>query len=232
MLLQHSTHDPLRCSLWCESHYTALLHLKRWWLWLSWCLHNFSSSLSALEILMYWGKPLNKNAPSMCANHPCKSSASAPPPQNKKTSYFLPRGFPEWIPEVHPTYISFKQCSEARHRFRQQRSKSNFVILITLQNDVRHPCSISFNFKYHVLHFGNRLHRSVWRLSQALQLVHADFPRHASERLFLRIPALGLSMLLYLFTQLTKKNKLRFSRLVEASALNLWCWMILSTQCL
>ena len=56
-----------------ESHYTALLHLKRWWLWLSWCLHNFPSSLSALEILMYWGKPLRKNALSMCTNHLCKS---------------------------------------------------------------------------------------------------------------------------------------------------------------
>ena len=89
---------------------------------------------------------------------------------------------------------SVLKCSEARHSFRQQRS-----ILINLQNDVRHPCSISFNFKYHVLHFGNRLHRSVWRLSQALQLVHADFPRHASERLFLRILALGSSMALYLF---------------------------------
>ena len=96
MLLQHSTHDPLHCSLWCESHYTAVLHLKRWWLWLSWCLHNFSSSLSALEILMYWGKPLNKNAPSMCANVP---------PSKQIDKLLFTRGFPRvttWnVPHLH-----------------------------------------------------------------------------------------------------------------------------------
>ena len=88
MLLQHSTHDPLRCSLWCESHYTALLHLKRWWLWLSWCLHNFSSSLSALESWCIEGNPLIKMPPLCVQTIPARVLRLPHPLKTKRQATF------------------------------------------------------------------------------------------------------------------------------------------------
>ena len=166
----------------------------------------------------------------MCANHPCKSSAP-PLKTNRQSTFYQGVSLSDYLKCTPLACLSssvLKPDTVSVNSVR--RAILWFWLIYKMMSDTHVPFLLISN--YHVLDFGNRLHRSVWRLSQALQLVHADFPRHASERLFLRIPALGLSMLLHLFTQLTKKNKLRISRLVEASALNLWCCMILSTQCL
>ena len=132
----------------------------------------------------------------MCANHPCKSSASAPPLKTKRqATFYQGASLSEYLKCTQLTYLSssvLKPDTVSVNSVR--RAILWFWLLYKMMSDTHVPFLLISN--YHVLDFGNRLHRSVWRLSQALQLVHADFPRHASQRLFLKIPALGLSMLL------------------------------------